>query len=358
MAEKLQFTFKLLESSDQKSNVLCVTSITTADGREWQIPNEFKPLSKHTSLHESYITKIKNSLKRRGQYRKIWISLDEDMRKVYLDEEGNLQFGNQYLNETINENNVQNSTIVNNNESGNKMRNLASVSERFTINKFSGKTSNASQWLEEFETECTRFDLNEDDKKIEMLKFMLEKNCQDWYTSMMIKYTVESTWHTWATKFLQTYGNKGWSHIKYAFNYKYQNGSILEYATKKERLILEINRVIDDSTMIFLIVMGLPDNIMNKIERESLTTTTDLFKEISQYEYLAKKKEWDKPKPRYDYKAANQRTPCSICNKLKKGERFHPESRCYFKDHDVTRRIQSVNNSIETELVEEEQKNE
>lgn len=358
--EKLQFTFSLLEASDRKSNILCITSIATLDGRNFEVPDEFKPANKHIYvIATEKFTKVKNSLKKRNQYRKVWITLDDNLKKTYLDEDENIQFGDQYLEEIVMENTVQNTTMVNNNnDTEYKMKNLAKVAERFTISKFSNKTSNASQWLEEFQAECARFDISQENKKIEILKFLLDKNCQDWYSSMLIKYTVESNWQTWVSNFLETFGNKGWSQVRYAFNFKYQAGSILEYATKKERLILEINRVIDDSTMIYLIVMGLPDNIMNKIDRELLKTTTDLFKEINQFEYLAKKKEIEKQKStKSDYREPGQRIPCSICIKQKKGVRYHPENKCYFKDVDVTKKVQPANNSIDAELIEEEQKN-
>ena len=43
--------------------------------------------------------KVKNSLKRRHQSRKVWISLTDELEKIYSDEEGNIQFLDEYLEE-------------------------------------------------------------------------------------------------------------------------------------------------------------------------------------------------------------------------------------------------------------------
>lgn len=51
---------------------------------------------------------------------------------------------------------------------------------------------------------------------------------------MLIKFTINSEWATWKNIFCETYGNKGWSLVKYAFTFKFQGGSLLEYAMKKK----------------------------------------------------------------------------------------------------------------------------
>lgn len=48
--------------------------------------------------------------------------------------------------------------------------------------------------------------------------------------------------------------NKGWSPIRYAFAFKYQTGPLLDYALKKEKLLLQVRKSIDKET---LIVVGL-----------------------------------------------------------------------------------------------------
>lgn len=98
--DKLRFTFVVLGANDGKTNITCITSIETPDGCVFEIPDEMKPASKHTAIIASDVyTKIKNSLKKRHQTRSVWIPLTSDLKKIYLDEGDNVQFGDQYLNE-------------------------------------------------------------------------------------------------------------------------------------------------------------------------------------------------------------------------------------------------------------------
>ena len=59
---------------------------------------------------------------------------------------------------------------------------------------------------------------------------------------------------------------------------------------KKDRLILDINKSIDPKTLIDLIATGLPEFILNKINRDDLEDSTDLFNEIRKYEGIVYKK--------------------------------------------------------------------
>ncbi|GBP37082.1 hypothetical protein EVAR_19211_1 [Eumeta japonica] len=135
--EKLRFTFTVVAASDGKTNLLCITLIETPDGRVYDIPDDLKPVSKHTDITSSAVfTKIKNSLKRRHQSRKLWIILTDELRKTYLDEGEIVQFCDQYLEEVIIENKPMISTN-NNTESGN--RNLGKTAEKFLLKNFREK---------------------------------------------------------------------------------------------------------------------------------------------------------------------------------------------------------------------------
>lgn len=361
--EKLRFTFAVLAAADAKTNLICITSIETPDGRGFFVPDELKSASKHTGITTTEVfTKVKNSLKKRHQTRKLWIPLTQELRKIYLDECENVQFGDQYLDEISNETRPSDNNNGNA-ESGNK--NLGKTAEKFLIEKFSGKTSNVNQWINEFEKECVRFGILQDAERIETLKYQLEKQCLDWYTSMLIKFTVNSEWANWKNSLCETYGNKGWSTVKYAFTYKFQAGSLLEYATKKERLLLELNKQMDTQTMINLIVMGLPDYIMNKIDKGSVTSTESLYNEIGKHEHTTNKKIYYHSKRNtFDSKVKIEKVqPCKICEKLNKGARLHAEEKCWFRQtnsyENKRNHSKNVNNTVlDVELNNNDQKNE
>ena len=109
--------------------------------------------------------------------------MTQALRETYLDEGENLQFGDQYLDETIHETKLSGSST----SKGTENINLGKITERFLLEKYSEKTSNVNHWISDFENECTRFEILKERKKIETLKYLLEKQCLDWYTSMIIK---------------------------------------------------------------------------------------------------------------------------------------------------------------------------
>ncbi|KYQ51731.1 hypothetical protein ALC60_09159 [Trachymyrmex zeteki] len=302
--DKLRFDFKMRGSSDGKTTILSLTSIGTPDGRTFAIPDEFQ----NTNLHKELITsqvfgRVKNSLKKRNQFRKIWITLIANLSKVYLDEDDNLLFEGYYLEEITEQETEKRPQITSddtikklleevleNKQQKSEVQNLNKIAKDFMIEKCNGKNSNANQWINEFQKECERCKIEEDRKKIEILKFFLEKSSADWYSCMILKFTVESDWTEWKRNFCETFGSKGWSPIRYAFAFKYQIGSLLDYALKKEKLLLQVRKSIDKETLIDLIAIGLPNYVSDKIDRENLQETQDLYNEISKLEHLVEKK--------------------------------------------------------------------
>lgn len=127
-----------------------------------------------------------------------------------------------------------------------------------------------------------------------------------------------------------------------------------------------MRRTIDTGTLIDLIAAGLPDYILNEIDREAIKDTEKLFNEVSKYEHIVNKKTFVPKKKFGYYKAFNnnrneEKSPCKICEKLNKGTRYHPEATCWFKTKEDERKnnIKHVNNTeIEAVLNESDQKNE
>lgn len=162
--------------------------------------------------------------------------------------------------------------LIETNQKSNE-KSVEKIAKEITINKFNNKTQNASQWLHEFEEESNRFNVSQDEKKIKFLKLFLDKSCVDWYGCVLIKLTISSNWSEWKKKFCDTFANKGWSPIRYAINFKYQTGLLIEYALKKEKLLLETRKEIDVGTLIDPITVGLPNSVS---DRNTLVKSTEI----------------------------------------------------------------------------------
>lgn len=369
--DKLKFEFMVRAGEDPKTNIMCITSITDTDMSTFLVPEKHQPARLHEAvLATQAYQNVKNTIQKRHEKRQVWISLTPEMSKVYRDQDGNMQFQG-YLLEEIPQKppsagisdeiltKILKSVTETKKDTPKPHSNVKKLAEKFVIEKFNTKTSNVSQWMTIFETECARLEIVENVQKIECFRLFLMDSCLDWYGSMLIKHTVDSEWSVWKNKFCETFADKGWSPVRYAILFKYRQGSLLEYALKKERLILEVNKSIDKITLIDLIATGLPNFVADKIDRNDLKETEDLFNAIRGLEYLVNKKNIEKKKEigssETNFRERNKYIPCKICEKENKGNRYHPESSCWFKnknsDRPKTEQIRSVNNSeLETEL--------
>lgn len=357
--EKLKFEFSVIpKPEDNKSNIYGVLSITDTENNSYIMPKEYQPINLHTELGKNKTFElVKNSIRKRHERRAVWIDLTSEMTKIYFDN-GNMQFNN-FLLEKV-EQEIRSSKT--NTDHKLRKQNKLKLAERFSIEKFSKSTTNVTQWLSIFVKECERLDLDTDIEKIEMLRLLLDDSCKDWYLSMLIKHTVESDWPIWAQSLKDTYADKGWSPIKYAFNFKYLKGSILDYALKKERLLLEVNSSINKSLLIDMIAVGLPNFITDKIDREKLKEVDDLFNKLRGLEHLIKENNSNKNVP-LDNRSklqkpggTKEKTPCKTCESKGKKNRFHPENTCWYKN-EKKENNEFTNTLLNLELSEEDPKN-
>ncbi|KAL3269095.1 hypothetical protein HHI36_008177 [Cryptolaemus montrouzieri] len=293
----------MLGSVDGKSNILCVTRITTIENWTFKIPPKYLDCQHHVDLIKTAaFAKVKNISLQRNQFRK-------------------------------------------NSQEKTEQINITKIAIDLVIEKYTGKTTNAEQWIASSEKECELLHIDRSDKKIELLKLCIENSATDWYSCTLLKLTADTEWTQWRDSFCNTFISKGWSSIKYAMQYEYISGSLLEYSIKKEKLLLQIRKTIDSDTLIDLIAMRLRNEIIEKIDREKLQRTEDLHNEIGKLEYLATKKNKDTKKTKVNTDNKKNKTPCKICKHKEKGTRFHYEDECWFKDQNKQgRREKNINN--------------
>lgn len=345
------------------------------------MPEQYQDVALHIKLMSTAAyKKIKNSLKQRHQTRRVWINLDEELSNVYLDDGNNVQFKDYFLEESPKQqlekqvtttggiteemltnildkfstkkeekcataggmteemltNILEKFSTKKEDAQNNNSKSLKKLSEIFVLQKFTNKNSNVIQWITLFESECDRLEIKGNEEKIEVLRLFLEGSCLDWYSSMLIKHTINSEWKIWRDDFCETYADKGWIPVKYAISFKYINGSLLDYALKKERILLEMNKAIDTNTLIDLIATGLPDLVTDKINRIYLKQTKDLFNELRSLEHLTKTNTSEKKQNlNMNFKERpKEKKPCRICEKLGKSNCYHLEQSCWFKKNE------------------------
>lgn len=323
----------------------------TEDDNAFRFPLRAQMEEYHKDLFNLAI--VKNSVKnmdRPGQFRNLKLILKEPLRGKYIDEVENFYFGECFLEEI----DIKKTEDTKKKSAASQLEDIlaklngqskelkwSEIERKFSIGKFSGK-QNASEWLKNFLTECSRHKVDDDEKKIKCLKLFLEEGALEWYKSNAIKLEDEP-WKVWSESFLKVFADKGWLKVRQAYSYKYLAGSVIDYALKKERMILEIESHATDTSRINQIVVGLPFHIQDKLDREEIQTTDDLMNKLRQYEYIPKKSsgrsvtrvnttedEFTNVASRTKYNPGKvfEKKPCAICESKGYPGRFHPLERC------------------------------
>lgn len=335
-----------------------VKSIKIVDGKvNYAFPKNAQHESYHTELFQLSI--VKNASKcmtREGQFRNVSVLLSNGVEKLYTDEQGNFVFRSYYLDEveefdnkealSINKEIVEQSEMMKlcmelKSQLAAKEISLMDVERKFVSDKFNGK-QNAKEWLEQFNKECERFNITNENKKIQCLRLFLEDNAKEWFSSNWRKLPLDS-WAEWSESFLKVYADKNWSKVRFALNFKYFNGSLMDYALKKERLLLEVEKSMSTTSRINLIVVGLPLYIQDKLDRDEILNTDLLMNKLRLYESGPnKQKREEKFKDNSAFpsgksntekynntkKTFSEKKPCFMCESLNKPDRYHPLQVC------------------------------
>lgn len=310
-----------------------------------------------------------NSLLKAGQFRNISVTLPSTLSPLYLDENRNFIFHGIYLEEAVNDNQLLTSEIPvpQTTNYADLVRiiemltlkletkqpqniNLSQITQQFVLQKFQNR-ENASYWMEMFEKECSRTNVISDIDKIQVLRLFLGQNALEWYSSTLYKLTLQGKWDDWRSSFKQTFSDKSWRKVHFAYTYKFIGGSLLDFALKKERLLLETESTMSDRSRINHIVIGLPNYIQDRLDKEEITTTEQLMNQLSKFSdsYPTPKKNYKtsthptiskSPSTENQIHTVVEKRPCSICEALGYPGRFHPTDSCRNKTR--TRHTNSV----------------
>ncbi|KAI4475359.1 hypothetical protein M0804_014355 [Polistes exclamans] len=186
---RLQLSFQVVASPNEpKSNVIAITSTKSEDGKTFTLQEEVRYASAHKELQkESAYSRLKANLKRRGDRISIWFILTDDLEKIYIDEAMNLRFEDIFLKEIDDSKPSDRGKLERFSERGKQGRGLEHITEKLIGERFNSRTSNADQWITKYERECRRWQIDEDEQKIETLRLFLDDTGQEWYSSLMLR---------------------------------------------------------------------------------------------------------------------------------------------------------------------------
>lgn len=340
MSSSATFYFAYVSSpTNIKSSVHVVKSIRLdSDSETYYFPPEAQPIILHDALAKvPTVARNIAAMNKRGQFRNLTIKLSDELKKVYVDEEGNVQFRNYFLQSDepsiIQEQHSETET--------DHRRSLQSVTKDMVLTKYANKNQNADVWLKTFNRECDRLNIIET-RRAEAMRLFLEKTPLDWFTSQWITNS-DDTWQNWSANFLEAFGDKGWDSIWFSINFRWLSGtSFSEYVIKKNCLLVESLPDMSEKNRVALIAVGLPREVREKIDKNFVTTQGRLLSEVTKWESVSgsngrgrknvgqteegekdKKNNKSKKSKNPDYK------PCILCEKKGFKDRYHHINECW-----------------------------
>ena len=353
----------------EDSKTVFVKAISSDKQTWYEFPLKYQDVMQHVELIQLPI--ILSGIKvidKPSKYRKLALKLTDELKAVYFDDMDNMIFKDHLLEEmqpttdqAISKTQSDPHTSTDDVMLMNRIKdlelklerredlNVKDVERKFNLDKFN-KKMNVTDWTNDFEAECARYQINTDANKIDALKLFLEGNALDWYDTQQRRMSKDD-WSQWKASFLSIYEKKNWSDLRFAYYFKYQNGPLFDYILRKQRILLESDKDMPEKYLVVQIVISLPLEIQDQIDRQTVNTVQDLLSEIKKIEeiFMRKKKENNekverprtlaKSSPNYD------RKPCYICAELKFGDnRFHPVELCFNREL-YMKRIKKTNDT-------------
>lgn len=375
---KLQFHILVAATTDNKTNVTVIRRVRLADSQTWYgFPPELQVLSAHPGLVKLPVVKSAiSSLKSRGSFRNVFITLPSEIFAKYMDQDGNFVFGDCVLGEvdfdprpSSDVSSVASDPIVACLEklSAPKEESLKEILRHILLEKFLPKNRNVESWCDRFEKELSRFNLT-GRRQIEVLKSCLDPSLNNWFIVTHKNLPVDAEWVQWRQELVSNFGDFSFRPICSAIGFKYLGGSLVDYAINKEKMLIESNRGYSRSVILDLIVYGLPSHIIKSLNKNNITNLQLLKEKLKKYEGddRIKVKSSGKISSPTSFRRSNvnsnvnntsysgkkifsnsntssKNKECSICAKKGCPGRPHPETNCWFKDsQDVNQK--SVNN--------------
>lgn len=323
--------------------------------RWYLFPNELKSSTLHTVLSgiQSAVGAV-NAIPIEVPLDDISVLLTAELEKTYTDDQKNLAFMGKNL---IKDSSRSIDRMLNSNEEDEVKERIAQlekkiretqmkederlrdIEKRMIVDEFNGRT-NASDWMNQFESECNRLGVRDAKGKIKALRVFMKEAANDWYTVARKRVDLED-WNAWKVSFGDNFGITNWHSACTAVLYRYQSGPLTDYALKKQRLCINEDPTMTEATLILLIVAGLPSNIRSRIDRPKATSIGELIKQLAglygenqNEKPFERNRNPNRPIKNFEKKPTSDGNSqeCSVCATLGRHGRKHASEKCWNRD--------------------------
>jgi hypothetical protein len=302
------------------------------DGVTYAFPDDLQSTAVHSELCKiTIISKGLAQLARRGQTRNLAVTLSKEIAELYFDSEGNAFFKDTFLDTSAPLDSLPPVPLSPSSSIGVKSTSR-SLAKDFVLEKFVGKSQNPEAWLQQFESECVRL-LVQQHQYTETFRLFLESTAAlDWFAIQLKLLGMQSDWSEWKVRFINNFSPKGWSQILTTYNYRYIGGSLVDFALKKIRLLIDADPDLTVNSRINFVVLGLPENVRNKLNRMDVVSQSDLISELQTFypfNFLIRASD-GKTEP------VKSKISCSFCKKANTIHWNHSDSDCFLNPENKT----------------------
>ncbi|KAK2577719.1 hypothetical protein KPH14_012880 [Odynerus spinipes] len=163
---------------------------------------------------------------------------------------------------------------------------------------------------------------------------------------------LDESFEVWKKSMLESFRETGWRKYREAYSFRYIGGSLIDYALRKENLLVNLRSNFPIDILIDLIITDLPIYIQDRIDRTEVTSIEEMLGELRKLEGLVQRKKTSNYTSNSETNnqrggRTNEKKPCPYCEAKGFPGRFHSETICRLKQRDANRdpkNIKTVNN--------------
>ena len=156
--------------------------------------------------------------------------------------------------------------------------------------KFKPDEECPTQFIKSFNNICSINDYAEDNVKINALKTCFEEGSApfQWYNLRMMKHP-DADWSSWEAAFLKSYTSNPIQRYWNAVRCRYKGGSLADYFYEKQRKLALAFPDAPDLVIVLHIIVGLPEEMQNKLAEKKLKTVDELGEELMSLKAIEEK---------------------------------------------------------------------
>lgn len=140
---------------------------------------------------------------------------------------------------------------------------------------FDSTSGNPEAWISFFEYACKQNGWDTDEQRVKHMLPFLSGIARKWYELRIIGHECDA-WSTWKESFISSFRGSPLERWDQAIFYRYRSGPVIEYFFEKRRLLLLAEPDLPLTSVITLVIHGLPRELQRQVQARAPKTLETL----------------------------------------------------------------------------------